>query len=109
MTRKVIVNTKIITPENIIDNGVIMIEKGRIVNFGKSDDFNFPKDAEIIDAKGIMPVQDYRYSLSWGGTAPFHINPETAAEAHLKHGTTSILATIAYSISREDTIEGIKK
>lgn len=110
MGGKVIVNAKIVTPENIIDNGVIVVENGRIARFGSFGKIKVPPDAEEFDAEGQYAAPGFiDIHCHGGGPKAFHIDPEVSAEAHLKHGTTSVLATIAYSISKEDTIEGIKK
>jgi len=43
---------KIITPFEIIQEGVILIEKSIIKSVGKLDEISIPKDFEIIDVKG---------------------------------------------------------
>jgi len=52
MSNRVIINAKIVTPENIINNGVIVIENGRIARFGSYENVKPPDNAEIIDVKG---------------------------------------------------------
>ncbi|HHW31319.1 MAG TPA: N-acetylglucosamine-6-phosphate deacetylase [Clostridiaceae bacterium] len=110
MSNRVIINAKIVTPENIINNGVIVIENGRIARFGSYENVKPPDNAEIIDVKGYYAAPGFiDIHCHGGGSEEFHTDPEVAAEAHLKHGTTSVLATIAYNVSKVDTIEGIKK
>jgi len=43
--------------DEIIENGVVLIENNRIVAVGSADDIAVPRDAEVFDAKGktIMP------------------------------------------------------
>lgn len=110
MNSQAIVNARIVTLEKIIENGVIIIENGRIADFGSAEEVKVPEGAGKIDAKGDYAAPGFiDIHCHGGGPEAFHINPEVAAEAHLRHGTTSVLATIAYSVSKEDTIEGIKK
>jgi N-acetylglucosamine-6-phosphate deacetylase len=110
LSKKAIVNARIVTPESIIEDGVILVENDRIMDFGSSCSIKPSKDIEIIDAAGNYAAPGFfDIHCHGGGMEPFHINPTAAAEAHLKHGTTSVLATIAYSVSTQDTLEGIKR
>jgi imidazolonepropionase-like amidohydrolase len=47
---KAIVGATILTPEQTIPNGIIIFNKGKIVNVGQN--LRIPEEAEIIDAKG---------------------------------------------------------
>lgn len=108
MELKAIVNGKIITPDRIIDNGVVIVDKDRIFESGEKEKVIIPESAEIIDAEGnyIGPgLIDIH--CHGGGGYWVHQNPEAVFKAHLKHGTMGFLATIAYIVGTEETIEGI--
>ena len=47
---KAIINANIIMPDHVIPNGVILIDEGVIVDFGKAKNVQIPANAEIIDA-----------------------------------------------------------
>ncbi len=91
-----IFNGKVILSHEIIPNGCVLIENGRIVDV-KAGDAEFP-GAELIDAKGryVSPGFIDTHCHAGGG---FDFQDGTAedmlgaAEMHLKHGTTLIYPT----------------
>lgn len=110
MGKKAIVNARIVLLDRIIQNGVILIEDDRIMDFGSSFNIAPSKGTEIIDAGGDYVAPGFfDIHCHGGGTESFHLSPSVAAEAHLKHGTTSVLATIRKNVGTQDILEGIKK
>jgi len=105
---KAFVNAKIVTPETVIENGVMLIDKGRIAEVGKSSEISIPADCEIIDAGGCYAGPGLVDIHCHGGDQyEAYEEPAEMAAYHLSHGTTSLTESIAYNVSYEKTIKGI--
>ncbi len=97
MSKNLIYNAKLITPERIIENGYIVYENGKITDIGTN--------AEAESFEGIKINAEGKYlapgfidiHCHGGGGADFMDGTEeafkTAAIAHSKHGTTTMLPT----------------
>ena len=89
-----IINAELVMRDHLIPDAVIFVENGKISDFGEMREKEIPEGAEIIDAKGayVGPglVDIHTHA---GGDIKFTNDPITAAQAHLKCGTTSVLAT----------------
>ena len=100
---KAIVNGKLVFPDRITD-GVLLIDGERIIASG---DCAVPEGAEIIDAKGLyvgpglfdQHVHGYK---QYGFVIDVKNDARAAALNHLKHGTTQITPTAAYSLTTEE-------
>lgn len=109
---KAIVNAKIITPLEIIINGGILIDSGKIRkvirNKGK-----IPKNIEIIDAEGKILCPGFiDLHLEGGGGADVIDGTFEAincvSSTHLKYGTTSFLATILTRPNKSNSLRDEK-
>ena len=103
---KAIFNTQIILPEYMIPDGVILIDDGKIVNFGKAKDVKIPEGAELIDAGGLFTgpgLIDIHTHAGDGWDFPSH--PMEAALENLKNGTTTVLPTLYFSRTKDELIE----
>lgn len=106
---KAIKNGNIVTENEIIENGTILIVKGRIRAVGKGQKITIPEDYEIVDAEGMFVGPGFVDNHCHGGdayTAQDH--PGKAALHHLRYGTTSLSLALGYSLSYEDTVRGIE-
>ena len=94
--------------DRIIPNGIVIMAGNRIADCGSTDEVMIPEDAEIIDAGGnyIAPGFVDIHCHAGGGRLAY-LHPHHVALAHLKHGTTSLLPTLSYNESREETIQGV--
>jgi len=107
---KAIVNAIIVLKDHYIPGGVILIENGLIKDFGEARKLSIPENAEIIDGKGLYVgpgfVDIHTHS---DGYVFFQDEPERASEHHLKHGTTTLLPALYYSMDTKGYVEAIKK
>lgn len=100
-----IINGEILTPQGWLKDGSVLISDGKILEVTNSDLAVI--GAKVIDAKGMYIVPGYvsMHSHGGGGHDFTEATPEAfqiAAEAHLKHGATTIFPTL--SSSSFDTI-----
>lgn len=105
---KAIVNGKLVFPDGISE-GVVLIDGDRIIASG---DVRVPKDCDMIDAKGLyvgpglfdQHVHGYN---QYGEVVDVKDDARTVALAHLKHGTTQIIPSAAYSLAKEEFLNVI--
>lgn len=109
---KAIVNAKIVLRDHYVPNGVLLIDKDRIVEFGKASDIKIPCDAEIINAKGyyvgpgLIDIHTHAADNKW-----LFEYPKETSSYMLKHGVTGVLPALYYNLNKEqylDAIESIK-
>lgn len=106
---KVVKNAQVVTERGIIWDGVIVIENGKIKDFGEERDVIIPENAEIIDANGAYVGPGFVDIHVHGGDGKSTcFQPIEAAEHFLKRGTTSLLGTPDYHMSTEKLVEAIK-
>ncbi len=107
---KAIINATLVLKDHYIPNGVILFEDGIIKDFGEARKINIPDSIETIDAKGFYVgpgfVDIHTHS---DGYVFFQDEPERASQHHLKHGTTSLLPALYYSMDTNGYVEAIKK
>lgn len=103
-----IINGKLVFPDRITD-GTVLIDGDRII---AASDCLVPEGCEIIDAKGLYVgpglfdehVHGYK---QYGECIDAKDDSRTAALAHLKHGTTQITPSAAYSLTKEEFLSQI--
>lgn len=104
-----IINAQVITPEGIIDNGVIITENNIITYVGKENDA--PKyDGEVYDAQGRIAGPGFVDTHCHGGSKWWaHENPSGIAKHHLKGGTTSLFCSFWRNAVIDGVEEGIER
>ena len=95
-----IINGHILTPQGWLKDGSVLIDDGKILEVTNSDLAVI--GAKVIDAKGMYIVPGFvsMHSHGGGGHDFTEATPEafqTIAQAHLKHGATSMLPTLSSS------------
>ena len=96
-------NATLVMKDHLIPDAVLFIDDGKIAGFGEMRTTPVPEDCEIIDAEGLYVgpglVDIHSHA---GNQVRFQHDPYTAAEEHLSHGTTSVLATLGYRDTVDD-------
>ncbi len=96
MDRILIFNAKILTPYRLIDNGSILVEKGKIVHFGQG---RLPvSECIAVDAKGYYVSPGFIDIHTHGGGGYDFMDGTVeaylgAARKHACHGTTAMVPT----------------
>lgn len=94
----VFTNGTVILPDCLIESGVVICRGGRIQQAGRLTRKTFPKDAEVIDARGGFISPGFIDLHVHGGAGADFMDgtPQavlTACQAHASHGTTTIFPT----------------
>lgn len=105
---KAIVNANAVLPDRILPDATILLEGERILAVGQ--DLSVPADAQITDAGGLLVGPGFVdiHVHGDGNAARWETMPEQVARHHLRHGTTTICATVSYSQTREELRENTK-
>ena len=103
-----IVHADLVMPDHIMPDAYLIIEDGVIKDFGVMDKFRETEKYELIDVQGayVGPglVDIHAHA---GGAYNFHQEPGKAARHMLRHGTTTVLPTLSYSMDRESLLEAV--
>ena len=103
-------NAVLVMKDHYITDGVLLMDDGKIVDFGKSKDVKIPENCEIIDADGqfagpgLIDIHTHA-----DGDTYFHDDPVKCSETLLRHGVTSVLPALFYSMNKEEHLTAIKK
>lgn len=103
-------NAKVVLPEEIIDDGIVLVEDEKIVYAGHEGVIKIPESAEIFDAKGLYVGPGFvDIHVHGGGENTFGVeNNLKVIDFHLSHGTTTIFPTFYMTMSKEEMIASIK-
>lgn len=93
--------------DHFIPDAVMLLEDGKIRAFGEGRKLAVPEDCEkVIDAKGLFVgpgfVDIHTHS---DGKVFFQEDPVTAAQHHLKHGTTTLLPALYTGLNTQQYVE----
>ncbi|MGI6527634.1 MAG: N-acetylglucosamine-6-phosphate deacetylase [Caldicoprobacterales bacterium] len=106
---KAIVNAVLVRTNHLIEDGVLVFDEGRIIDYGSSDRVKLPDNCEIIDAQGsyvgpgLIDIHTHA-----GGSTWFYEDPVKAARENLLHGTTSVLPTLYFNTPKEQLLDQIQ-
>ena len=106
MSKKAITNANIVLENGIIWDGVLIIENGKIADFGCAREIKLPEGAEIIDAGGAYVGPGFVDIHVHGCTGMNNTDrPLEVYEHFLRHGETTMLITPAYRMSVEQYVK----
>ena len=101
-----IINTTLVMSDHLIPNATIVIEDGRIVDFGKKTKTD---GIECIDAKGgytgpgLIDIHTHA-----DGETFFTEDPAKAANTLLMHGVTDVLPALYYNMNADQLVDAVK-
>lgn len=103
---KAIIHAKAVTPGGILDDAVILVKNGDILAVGK--DLDIPADARILDAEGMWVGPGFvDIHLHGDGTDARweDENCRQVAAYHLRHGSTTMIAYLPYTLPKTELLE----
>lgn len=101
-------NATLVMRDHFIPDALLLIKDGKIESFGEMRKMSVPEGYRVIDAQGLYVgpgfVDIHTHS---DGKTFFQDDPETVCAHHLKHGTTTLLPALYYSMNTEQYVEAI--
>jgi len=101
-------NAVLVMRDHFIPDAVLLIEDGKIADFGEMRTLSIPDGCEVIDAEGLYVgpgfVDIHTHS---DGRVFLQDEPEAACLHHLKHGTTTLLPALYFNMNTEKYVEKI--
>lgn len=106
---KAIINANVVSEHGILWDGALLVSDGKIVGIGEMRELEIPRGTELMDAKGLYVGPGFVDLHVHGGNGySTHGDAVNAAKYFLKHGTTSLLATTDYHMTREQTVAAFR-
>ena len=104
-----IINATLVMRDHLIPDAVLLMEDGKISAFGKKKDVQVPAGCEIIDAEGLYVGPGFVDLHTHSDGKVFFYDEPKAVGHHLKHGTTTILAALYFSMNTEEFVDAMGK
>lgn len=105
---KAIIHAKAVTPVGILSDATLLLEGGLIRAIGT--DLAVPADAEVLDAGGMWVGPGFVdiHLHGDGINSRWEWDPVPVAAHHLKHGSTTMVANLPYTLNKEELLEATK-
>lgn len=105
---KAIVNATLVMRDHLIPEAVLFIEDGMIAGFGEMRATPVPEGCEILDAGGLFVGPGLIDIHTHASDRVFFIDdPIAAARHHLRHGTTTVLPALYFSMDQQGWLDSI--
>ena len=106
---KAIVNATLVMCDHLIPEAVLLIDNGRIEGFGEMRCTPVPKGCETIDAEGLFVGPGLIDIHTHASDRVFFVeDPAAAAQYHLRHGSTTVLPALYFSMDQREWLESIR-
>lgn len=106
MQRLLIENVIIVLPDHMIPDGKLLIENGKIIDFGKSVAAD---NCEVLDGRGMYLGPGLIDIHTHGAKDRFIIeNPKLASDYLFEHGVTSALTALYFNMNKNEYLDAIK-
>ena len=103
-------NVELVLRNCFLPNAVLLAENGVITDFGPAKKMTIPAGAEIIDGGGLYLLPGFFDSHTHACEMHRYVfDAVTPAAAALRHGATSVLATVSVKHPFEEMLEGIRR
>ena len=105
---KAIIHAKAVTPGGIIEDATLLLKDGLIQSIGT--DLPIPADADVLDADGMWVGPGFvDIHLHGDGIASrWEWDPVPVAKHHLKHGSTTMVAYLPYTLPKQELLEATR-
>ena len=104
---KLIKNAKVVLPDRVCEDGMVLVEQGRIVYAG--DRFDVPGKHDELDVGGALVSPGFvDIHCHAGGEWWCWDDPEKMARVHLEGGTTSLDCTVSPHIGHDGILKAIR-
>ena len=105
---KAIINAKAVLPGRVLENATLLLDGEWIRAVGT--DLEIPADAQVMDAKGMWVGPGFVdiHLHGDGVNGRWEWDPVPVAAHHLKHGSTTTVAYLPYTLPKEELLEATK-
>lgn len=97
-----ITNATLILPDRVLSDGMVLTDNGRILYAGHPR--AIPEGAQVIDAGGLNVGPGFIDVHCHASNIRCGVDPAVYATEHLRHGSTSVLATLSYGTERAERL-----
>ena len=102
-------NAVLVMRDHFIPDAMLLIEDGKIVDFGEMRSKKIPDGCDVIDAKGLYVGPGFvDIHTHAGGRDLFREHPARAARVHLSHGTTTLFPALYFNMNTAEYLEEIE-
>jgi len=106
---KALVNVNIVTENGILEDGVLLVENGKIVGISKRSETSIPVRSELLDCDGLIAGPGLvDIHCHGGGKSWCYEDPIKAAQYHLLGGTTSLCCSLYHAQDYYTTLQAIE-
>ena len=102
-----VIHATLVMRDHLIEDATVLMEDGKILAFGEN--VQVSAGCEVIDAGGLYVgpglVDIHTHA---GGEHWFYASPLAAAKHHLRHGTTTVLATLYFNMTGQELVENTR-
>ena len=102
-------NATLVMRDHLIPNAVLLMENETIVDFGPMRKLSIPEGCEVIDAEGMYVGPGFVDIHTHSDGKVFFYDDPTAVGHHLRHGSTTVLAALYFSMTTEEFVDAMNK
>ena len=101
-------NATLVMKDHLIPEAVILIDGSVIADFGEMRSTSIPEGCQVVDAEGLYVGPGLiDIHLHNGGESVFVEDPVTAAQYHLRNGSTTVLPAIYFKFDKDAYLKHI--
>lgn len=105
-----IINATLVLEHYYVPEGYLLIQDGKIVDFGEMRKWTVPQDVRTLDAKGLLVGPGLIDIHTHAGAGVFFQDePVKAAQAVLQHGVTGVLPALYMNLDKAGYFAAIDK
>lgn len=97
-----IIHATLVMRDHLIPDGILVVEDGKIRSFGEMREHPIPEGCEILDAHGLYVGPGFVDIHTHSDGNIFFSDDPKAVGHHLRHGTTTLLAALYFSMNAEE-------
>ena len=102
-------NATLVMRDHLIPKAVILIDNGVIVDFGPMRKLSVPEGCEVVDAQGEFVGPGFVDIHTHSDGKVFFYDEPAAVGHHLRHGSTTVLAALYFSMNTEEFVTAMNK
>ncbi|MEI6874876.1 MAG: amidohydrolase family protein [Spirochaetota bacterium] len=103
-----LVNARIVAECGLIEDGVLLMDAGRITGLGRAGEVAIPKGSAVLDGRGLIAGPGLvDIHCHGGGSTWCYDDPSAVGRHHLAGGTTSLCCSLYHAQDFPTTVKAI--